>query len=106
MTDGGLVQMQAQERAEDGARRTVTIVNERGLHARASAKFVNAVQEFDAAVRVRRGQETVEASSIMDLLMLAAGPGTEIEIEAHGPQAEAAVAALCGLVEARFGEER
>jgi phosphocarrier protein len=88
----------------DAIRRTVTIANERGLHARASAKFVSAAQMFEASVRVRRGQEVVDASSIMDLLMLAAGPGSEIEIEARGPEADAALAALCGLVESKFGE--
>lgn len=84
--------------------RRVTICNERGLHARASAKFVDLAADFDARIQVQRGEETVEASSIMDLLMLAAGPGTEIIIHADGPQAEAALEALVKLVEDRFYE--
>ncbi len=85
-------------------RRNVTIINERGLHARASAKFVAMAQEYNVRVLVRRGTETVDASSIMDLLMLAAGPGTELEIEATGPDASAAIDALCDLVDCKFGE--
>ena len=85
--------------------RSVTIVNERGLHARASAKFVALAQTFDAQVFVRRGGETVDACSIMDLLMLAAGPGCAIEIEARGKDAAAAVDALAALVESKFGED-
>lgn len=84
--------------------RRVTICNERGLHARASAKFVDLAAEFDARIEVQRGEEKVEASSIMDLLMLAAGPGTEITIHADGPQGEAALDALVKLVEDRFYE--
>lgn len=99
-----MTEIGAAKAAPERARRVVTICNERGLHARASAKFVNTVQQFDAVVRVRRGAETVDASSIMDLLMLAAGPGSELEIEAFGAQAEPAVAALCALVEGKFGE--
>jgi len=84
--------------------RTVLITNQRGLHARASAKFVDMAAGFDAEIHVQRGEDMVEASSIMDLLMLAAGPGTEITIIAEGPQAEAAITALAGLVEAKFHE--
>ena len=88
------------------ARRTVEIVNERGLHARASAKFVKLASEYDAEVRVSREGSTVDARSIMGLMMLAAGIGSEVELEADGPQAEAAVAALAELVANRFHEER
>ncbi|MEE2526982.1 HPr family phosphocarrier protein [Hyphobacterium sp. HN65] len=84
--------------------RRVTICNERGLHARASAKFVDLAADYDARVQVQRGDEKVEASSIMDLLMLAAGHGTDIVIHAEGPQAEPALEALVKLVEDRFHE--
>ena len=87
------------------ARRTVDIVNKRGLHARASAKFVKLATEFDAEVRVSRDGQTVDARSIMGLMMLAAGPGCCIEIEAEGPEAEPAVEALVELVSRRFDED-
>ena len=86
--------------------RDVEICNERGLHARASAKFVKCAAQFDAQVSVSREGQTVDAQSIMGLMMLAAGPGSTIEIAADGPDAEAAVAALAALVERRFEEER
>lgn len=86
------------------ARRTATIVNERGLHARASRQFVLAAQEFDAKVTVRRDDVLVYADSVLSLLECAAGPGTEIEIAAEGPQAEEAVEALAMLVAAGFHE--
>ncbi|MGI8841338.1 MAG: HPr family phosphocarrier protein [Caulobacteraceae bacterium] len=85
---------------------TVEIVNERGLHARASAKFVKLASAFDAEVRVTRDDQTVDALSIMGLMMLAAGPGATIAITAEGPQADEAVAALARLVENRFEEDR
>jgi phosphocarrier protein len=87
-------------------RRTVEIVNERGLHARASAKFVKLAAQFDAEIKVSRDDHTVDAQSIMGLMMLAAGPGSEVEIEASGPEAEAALDALCKLIADRFDEER
>ena len=86
--------------------RTVEIVNERGLHARASAKFVKLASGFDAEVTVSRDGASVDARSIMGLMMLAAGIGSQIEIAAEGPQAEPALAALCELVEAKFHEEQ
>ncbi len=86
--------------------RTVEICNERGLHARASAKFVKLAGDFDAEVSVSREGQTVDARSIMGLMMLAAGIGSTIEISAEGPEAKAAVAALGDLVAARFDEER
>ena len=85
--------------------RTVEIVNKRGLHARASAKFVKAAAAFDAEVRVSKDGQTVDARSIMGLMMLAAGPGSSIDIEAEGAEAEAAVTALEALVTARFDED-
>ncbi|CAN1561876.1 FruB Phosphotransferase system, HPr-related proteins [Caulobacteraceae bacterium] len=87
-------------------RRTVEIVNERGLHARASAKFVKLASTFDAEVSVSRDGSTVDARSIMGLMMLAAGIGSTIEISAEGAEAAEAVAALTELVENRFDEER
>jgi len=87
------------------AHRTVEIVNKRGLHARASAKFVKLAATFDAEVQVAKDGQSVDARSIMGLMMLAAGPGSEIEITAEGPDAEAAAEALCALVAARFDED-
>jgi phosphocarrier protein len=86
--------------------RTVEICNERGLHARASAKFVKLAGGFDAEVTVSRDGQTVDARSIMGLMMLAAGPGCMIEIAAEGPEAKAAVDALSELIAARFDEDR
>ena len=86
--------------------RSVEITNERGLHARASAKFVKLAGGFDAEVRVARDGQSVDARSIMGLMMLAAGPGSTIEISAEGVEAEPAVKALAELVIARFDEER
>jgi phosphocarrier protein HPr len=86
--------------------RTVEIVNKRGLHARASAKFVKMAAIFDAEVTVSKDGQTVDARSIMGLMMLAAGPGCCIDIEAEGEEAEAAVEALAALVAARFDEEK
>ena len=87
------------------ALRTVEIVNKRGLHARASAKFVKLATEFDAEVRVSRDGQSVDARSIMGLMMLAAGPGTTIKVSALGPDAEAAIKAITELVESKFNEE-
>ncbi len=85
---------------------SVEITNERGLHARASAKFVKMAATFDAEVTVSKEGATVDARSIMGLMMLAAGPGSRITIRADGPDAEAAVAALAELVANRFEEDR
>ena len=88
------------------ADRSVEIVNERGLHARASAKFVKLAGMFDAEVTVSKDGATVDARSIMGLMMLAAGPGCSISIRAEGPQAADAVDALARLVSNRFEEEK
>ena len=85
--------------------RVLAIVNKKGLHARASAKFVQMVEQFDADVKVARGSETVGGTSIMGLMMLSAGPGTTITVEATGPQATEAVNALAALVASGFGEQ-
>ncbi len=81
------------------------IVNKKGLHARASAKFVQCVEQFDADVKVTRNGETVGGTSIMGLMMLAAGTGTTIDVEATGKEAADAVAAIAAFVASRFGEE-
>ena len=86
-------------------RRSLTIANKRGLHARAAAKFVRTAGQFDAAIRVGfKGQE-VSGLSIMGLMMLAAGIGSEIELSCTGRQATDAMAALSALVEGKFGED-
>jgi len=81
------------------------IINKRGLHARASAKFVQTVERFSAEVWVTRGGETVGGTSIMGLMMLSAGPGTTITVSAIGPEADAAIKAITELVESKFNEE-
>ena len=85
---------------------TANICYTRGLHARASAKFVKLASSFDAEVHVTRDGVTVNALSIMGLLMLGAGNGCGIEIAAQGPEAEAAVAALADLVGRKFDEDQ
>ena len=90
---------------EDTATATLEIVNRKGMHARASAKFAQTAERFDAKVHVTRGGETVGGTSIMGLMMLAAGTGTTIKVEASGREASAAVAALTKLVGSGFGEE-
>ncbi|PTM60168.1 HPr family phosphocarrier protein [Phreatobacter oligotrophus] len=84
--------------------RELPIINKRGLHARASAKFVSCADRFDATIKVSRAGETVDARSIMGLMMLAAGIGTSVTLTATGPDAEEAVEALAALVADRFGE--
>jgi phosphocarrier protein HPr len=81
------------------------IVNRKGLHARASAKFVQTVERFDAVVTVTRCGETVGGRSIMGLLTLGAAKGTTITVTAEGEEAAASLAALTELVANRFGEE-
>jgi phosphocarrier protein len=85
--------------------RVIRIVNEKGLHARASAKFVQTVEKFEADVRVMRCGESVGGTSIMGLMSLAAARGTDITVDAIGKDAEAVVAAIDSLVASRFGEE-
>lgn len=89
----------------DAVVRVFLICNRKGLHARASAKFVQTVEKFDAEVRVTRGNETVGGTSIMGLMMLAASPGTSITVEATGNEAAAVMDALAALIASRFGEE-
>ena len=85
--------------------RVVDIVNRRGLHARASAKFVKLAETFDADIRVTKGSESVGGTSIMGLMMLAASIGCCVEISATGPQAQEAVEALSTLVQDKFEED-
>jgi phosphocarrier protein HPr len=86
--------------------RALTMCNAKGLHARASARFVETVESFDAVATVRRDGQTVTGDSIMGLLMLAASQGTTIEVSVDGPEADALISALEALVADRFGEER
>lgn len=83
----------------------IEICNEKGLHARASAKFVKVVSDHDATVRVTKDDQTVEGDSILDLLMLGAAKGTSVTIDTEGKQADEALKALITLIETRFGEE-
>ncbi|MES1154930.1 MAG: HPr family phosphocarrier protein [Pseudorhodoplanes sp.] len=91
--------------AQNALERIVEITNKQGLHARASAKFVQAVENFEAEITVTRGSETVGGTSIMGLMMLAAGPGTSITSRTRGKDAAEAMNAICALVNSRFGEE-
>jgi phosphocarrier protein len=85
--------------------REIPVINKRGLHARASAKFVQMAERFNAEVSVTRNGETVGGTSIMGLMMLAAGIGTTVTVSAVGPQAKEAVDALAELMGSKFGEE-
>jgi phosphocarrier protein HPr len=85
--------------------RELDILNARGLHARASAKFVKCAESFNAQVTVSRDGQSVPGTSIMGLMMLAAAQGTSIVVSVKGPQAEEAMTALAQLVADRFGEE-
>jgi phosphocarrier protein len=85
-------------------RRSIKIVNRRGLHARASARFVKCAENFDAEVRVTKDGQTVGGTSIMGLMTLAAAPGCTIDLEAEGPEAAQALDALARLIDEGFGE--
>ncbi len=86
-------------------RQTMKIINEKGLHARASAKFVETVEEHDASAEVFKDGMSASGDSIMGLLMLAASVGTSIEVETTGPEADKLMDALKVLVADRFGED-
>ncbi|VTO19121.1 HPr family phosphocarrier protein [Brevundimonas vancanneytii] len=88
------------------AQAVLNICNQRGLHARASAKFVKLASEFESEIQVTRDGVTVDARSIMGLLMLGAGIGCGVEVKAEGPDAAEAVAALTDLVARRFDEDQ
>ena len=85
--------------------RTAEIRNTKGLHARAAAKFCKTAGQFDADIRVLRGENNVSGKSIMGLMMLAAAKGCSIKIRASGPEGERALEALCTLVANKFDEE-
>jgi phosphocarrier protein HPr len=85
--------------------RELTIVNRKGLHARATAKFVQCVERFDVEVQVTRCGETVGGTSIMGILTLGAGIGTKITVAVRGPEADTALQAIADLVANRFGED-
>lgn len=86
------------------AQQVLRIINERGLHARAAAKFTTVVEEFDAEITVSNGRESVGGRSIMGLLLLGAAKGTEIRVTSEGSDADAAMAAIAALVADGFGE--
>ncbi|MBI3420025.1 MAG: HPr family phosphocarrier protein [Proteobacteria bacterium] len=90
---------------EKTLKQTVTILNQRGLHARAAAKLVQRAGAFHAEIEIARGDTSVSATSIMGLMMLAAGQDTVIEIRARGVDAKEAVAALVRLISDRFEED-
>ncbi|MBV1700401.1 MAG: HPr family phosphocarrier protein [Hyphomicrobiales bacterium] len=85
--------------------RELPIINRKGLHARATAKFVQCVEKYDAAITVARNGETVGGTSIMGILTLGAGIGSTIVVTANGPDAQAALDALAALIANRFGED-
>ena len=85
--------------------RDMPIVNRKGLHARATAKFVQCVERFNAQIKVTRCGETVGGDSIMGILTLGAGLGSTITVSAQGPEANEALDALAALVANRFGED-
>jgi phosphocarrier protein len=89
----------------DGHERTVTICNQRGLHARAAAKFVRTVESFDAEVTVVKDDMRVPGTSIMGLMMLAAGPGTSLYLRATGADAARVLNALADLIARGFDED-
>jgi phosphocarrier protein len=89
----------------DALHRSAEIRNSKGLHARAAAKFCKTAGQFEADIRVKKGENEVSGSSIMGLMMLAASIGTVIEISTSGPQAAQAMDALCRLVANKFDEE-
>ncbi|AZO64962.1 MAG: HPr family phosphocarrier protein [Mesorhizobium sp.] len=97
--------MNALSAKKDDIVREFPIVNQRGLHARASAKFVQVASGFDASVHVEKDGVKVGGTSIMGLMMLAASPGYSIRVTASGPEAEQVIDALEKLVASRFGEE-
>jgi phosphocarrier protein HPr len=102
---GGTASEPGAEAPQGVVRRIATICNQRGLHARASARFVKTAAQFEADVRVRKNGTEVSGRSIMGLMMLAAAPGTVVELSASGPQAMEAVAALADLIECKFNED-
>ena len=93
------------DQAGEILRRTAIVANRRGLHARAAAKFVRLAAGFDAETTVSKRGTTVSGRSILGLMMLAAGPGTELEVTARGREAEEAIEVLSSIIEAGFEED-
>lgn len=98
--------MSATEDQPAGLTREVTICNQKGLHARASARFVKRAADFDADLTVSRDGMSVAGTSIMGLMMLAAAKGSSITISARGPEASQALEAIVDLIEAKFDEDQ
>ena len=105
MTHGATISQANEASSGDRLSADLTIVNKKGLHARASAKFVQCVERFEADVVVSKDGQSVSGESIMGLMMLAACIGSSIHVEASGREAAAAMAAVTRLVADRFGEE-
>ena len=104
--DGQSISLSEQVPLQPGmARRVVKICNQRGLHARAAARFVKTAAQFDAEIWVRKNGTSVSGRSIMGLMMLAAASGTLIELTATGSDAETAVGTLAHLIECKFDED-
>lgn len=89
----------------ENLQRTMKIVNQRGLHARAAAKLAQVASEFESEITVSRAGQTVSGRSIMGLMMLAAAIGCEVEVDVSGNDAEQAMQAVCGLIADKFDEE-
>ncbi|MBI2980807.1 MAG: HPr family phosphocarrier protein [Deltaproteobacteria bacterium] len=104
-TSPGPRKSSSKEAATKTASRSFKIKNELGLHARAAALFVKTASKFKAEISIKKGAHEVNGKSIMGLLMLAAGHGTEIQLAANGPDAPRALQELGGLIENRFGEK-
>ena len=85
-------------------RRTITIVNKLGLHARAAAKLVTTATPFQSGVKIRKGEREVDGKSIMSVMLLAASKGTDVEVIAEGPDEQEAVDAVCALIDNKFDE--
>jgi phosphocarrier protein len=85
--------------------RSVTVANRLGLHARAAAKFVHLASRFQSHVKVSKGSQTIDGKSIMGILLLAAATGTVMTVSTDGEDEQAALDALCGLIESGFGED-
>jgi len=84
--------------------RTIVISNKLGLHARAAAKLVTTASQFQSGVRIHKGDKAVDGKSIMSVMLLAAGTGTELVIQTDGPDEQAAADAICELIDDKFGE--
>jgi len=100
-----MAELSASAAAPDQVNRSVTICNQRGLHARAAARFVKLAFEYDAEITVTKAGASVSGRSIMGLMMLAAGPGSTVDLSATGPDAARAIDALVALITGGFNED-